>query len=219
MAAQRPGEDPQSDINHSTPLARAGFFYTHQMDTERPAPLAGYAKAWLIVFAATVVSDVLAYWSVMIVWSASRGWSRAIPSLSSFRAALHMTVFAILFAGLAGLISATICALLLRSTPTRRIVWPIFVSSVVVGVLTAPVFQIYSALMVIIAQIFVSIMLGAPESDDEIKPVDDEVCQECLYSLAGLDRSRTDVCPECGVALHPLPQEKSLSEGRVNGII
>lgn len=156
----------------------------------QPAKPAGYLAAWLVVFASTIVSGVLACASLGMFWRGF-GWSgRDIVQLVS-----ASVVFGPLVAAPVGVVSATLCCFTLKFTPTRRVIRLILVPSVIVGVVSAPFVNVYSAGFVVIAQVIVSLLVRVPEDADAHDP---NVCAECGYSLIGMDRAKTTVCPECG---------------------
>lgn len=157
--------------------------------------ITGYWRAWWIVFFSTIVSGMLACASLFTVSSIQ------VPGQGppGFAGVAQIAMLSVLFGGIVavpvGVLSATACAFVLQYTPVRRIVLPILLTSVVVGVITAPVFIVFSAIGVLIAQFIASVLIGGQEMDRD--GIDRMQC-ECGYSLLGLDRSKTSVCPECG---------------------
>jgi hypothetical protein len=175
----------------------------------------GFWSAWRIVFFSTIASGALASLTLMIAWLVAHhgaGWFAEAPNAQEI---MGVAIYASLCATAGGMVSATICAPLLMRKPRRRVLRNIAITSLIVGVLFSPLF-IFSVVPVLIAQVIVS---GVMCLDDE--KVGSSVCAKCGYSLDGLDRAKTTVCPECGEALlscgvapashaprHPIGEEK-----------
>lgn len=157
-------------------------------DRQRAKP-AGYLAGWIIVLLSTLISCACATASLGLIWE----WGE-LPSFVEFAHAVLKG--SILMGALAGIVSATICGFMVRHTPPGRIVLPILIPSVVVGVLTAPIFVLGSAVCIVMTQVLVAGVLGG--RDEPPRRGDPTRCAACRYSLDGLDRATSPVCPECG---------------------
>lgn len=167
------------------------------MDAKRSARPAGYLVGWIIVLASAIAGSACAAASFILVWQDAGAVSSPSPSPREFL--LGMLRGGVLMGAPAGVLSATICAFMVRHTPPGRIVLPILIPSVIVGVLTGPIFILGSSVCILLAQLVAAGALGG--RDEPPRRADPTHCARCRYSLVGLDRAKASVCPECGAAL------------------
>jgi hypothetical protein len=169
--------------------------------------LKGFARAWLVVFAATLVTGVAACWSRLLASHLALLYSPTFNTTPpTLQAIMQGALTGVIIAAPVGVVSATICAPLLLRRPAQSLFATITLVSMVVGILASPCFHIFSAVLVVAAQVVTSVILFKKHDGDSANLRRTKFCANCKYSLRGLDRAQTDVCPECGAGLEPLPR-------------
>jgi len=156
-----------------------------------------FTRSWCVVFLATVASGVLACWSLV---AASYLVRLGGPAFNTSMPISRGVMMGAVLGAPVGAVSATVCAPFLMRRPRRTVFWSIVLVSLIIGPLTSPIFHIFSAGLVLIAQVLTSVIIFSTGETDRVSGLE-ESCLDCGYSLEGLDRAKASVCPECGAAL------------------
>jgi hypothetical protein len=162
-----------------------------------PSRVASFEGAWAMVFLSTLASGVCTVWVFALMSNSRTGvFSGTNPLELVFVSAL----LGAMVAAPIGMVSGTICAPFLTNRPKRAVVWTIAGCSFA-GPLSAPFIGLGSALAVVALQVVASLVLFVKFPNTSRQVMAGILCGGCGYSLAGLDRAKTTVCPECGEAL------------------
>jgi predicted RNA-binding Zn-ribbon protein involved in translation (DUF1610 family) len=184
--------------------------YNRVMPQPQGSLYASFAFVWATIFLSTIVSGVLAVASLLLV-AQSRGGVLLMPVNAGFGQVLGLSaLLGIALGAPVGAVSGAICAPALVRRSKTAVFWTMLLVSVIVGPLTSPIFHVFAAGLVLVAQGIATIILCFVLEDVSEDIADGTRCAGCGYFLAGLDRLRTGVCPECGEAL---PAERA--QGRV----
>jgi hypothetical protein len=172
-------------------------------------PLSPYERAWWGVFFTTAVACpaiVIVLWIIASMNGGGfilRGNTVVLGLIVPMLVAIPIGAF-----------SATVCAGIIRLRSLNQTLPLFFLLTVVAGVVGAPfmvlvfpVTLVLGPVMIVVAQVLASFVALSLKPDPRLVAMEmTGQCAHCGYSLAGLDRAKTEVCPECGAALGPLPR-------------
>jgi FtsH-binding integral membrane protein len=161
-----------------------------------------YRRAWWGVFLTSLAATAV---DAAIVFAIYIGLNtRDIPA-----DILRDLVFMGLIVVPASAVGATICAKIIRLRPLKQTLPMFFLLVAIAGFLSIPVSLlilpariVVPPVMVVSAQLAASAIALSVRRDPRIVAMERPgLCGGCGYSLAGLHRAKTTVCPECGEAL------------------
>ncbi len=178
------------------------------MTHEAKPSLSPYERAWWGVFSTTVAAGP-AIFVVLGIIAVVNGRGSTLLSNAVIVGLIITTLVMIPI----GAFSASMCAGIIRLRSLKQTLPMFFLLTVLAGVLSIPAMVIFfpfslvfGPVMIVGAQLVASGIALSLKPDHRLVAMENPgSCPQCGYSLAGLDRTRTNACPECGAALHPLP--------------
>jgi hypothetical protein len=166
--------------------------------------MSAYERAWWGVFLTTIAAGPVSAFVVLLIQRVQGANASPWGSLSATW--LVVSAYAAIASAIVGSVGATICAGIIRRRRLQRTLPFLFLATVVaesgafillwihgVGML------VFGPILIVVVQVIASFLVRGRRH--AVWTASESQCASCGYSLVGLDRAKTTVCPECGEAL------------------
>lgn len=166
--------------------------------------ITAYERAWWGIFLTTIAAGPVSVFVVLVVQRMTG--SRASAWGIMFGTWVVFSAYAMIASAIVGAVGATICAGIVRRRPLHRSLPFLFLATVVAESSAFILLWLHGVGMFVLGPILIVVVQMAASFFVRgrryvVWTASESQCASCGYSLAGLEPTKTSVCPECGEAL------------------